>query len=140
MVVCQKMKKWTYGGIHRITWKALWVFKFFIRYYLEFRFCSCSIDIPILSYGQIFRVSVFVWGVGNFIPAGNLVHYCISNCQIYIRDTSACCRSFCYLSFCYLSACYLSVFYPSVLDPSACDTSVCCPSTCYPSICDTFVC
>jgi hypothetical protein len=38
MVVCQKMKKWNYGSIHRITWKVLWVFKFFIRYYVEFLF------------------------------------------------------------------------------------------------------
>jgi hypothetical protein len=38
MVVCQKTKKWNCGGIHRITWKTLWVFKFFIRYYVEFLF------------------------------------------------------------------------------------------------------
>jgi hypothetical protein len=37
-VLCQKTKKWNCGGIHRITWKALWVFKFFIRYYGEFTF------------------------------------------------------------------------------------------------------
>jgi hypothetical protein len=38
LVVCEKTKKCNYGGIHRITWKALWVFKFFIRYYVEFLF------------------------------------------------------------------------------------------------------
>jgi hypothetical protein len=54
MVVCQKTKKWNCGGIHRITQRVLWVFKFFIRYYGEFTFWSCSIDAPILSYGQIF--------------------------------------------------------------------------------------
>jgi hypothetical protein len=54
IVVCQKTKKRNCGGIHRITWRALWVFKFFIRYYGEFTFYSCSIDVPILSYGQIF--------------------------------------------------------------------------------------
>jgi hypothetical protein len=54
MVVCQKTKKWNCGGIHRITWRGLWVFKFFIRYHGEFTFSSCSIDVPVLSYGQIF--------------------------------------------------------------------------------------
>jgi hypothetical protein len=53
IVRCQKTKKWNYDGIHRITWKALWIFKFFIRYYGVFTFYSCSIDVPILSYGQI---------------------------------------------------------------------------------------
>jgi hypothetical protein len=33
MVVCQKTKKWNYGSIHRITWRYLEVFKFFIQYY-----------------------------------------------------------------------------------------------------------
>jgi hypothetical protein len=57
MVVCQKMKKWNCGGIHRITWKDLWAFQFFIQYYVEFLFYSCSIDVPILSSGQIVLVS-----------------------------------------------------------------------------------
>jgi hypothetical protein len=74
MVVCQKTKKWTGGSIHRITWMTLWVFKFFIQYYGEFVFSSCSIDVPILSYGQIFRVSDS-FGAGNLISAGNLVRY-----------------------------------------------------------------
>jgi hypothetical protein len=103
MVVCQKTKKWNSGGIHRITWKALWAFKFFIRYYVEFLFYSRSIDVPILSYGQIFRVSDFFAGrqfdtcrqFGALLDvseefalnpfqkycisiAGNLMHYCIS--------------------------------------------------------------
>jgi hypothetical protein len=34
MVVCQKTRKWNCGSIHRITWKARWVFKFSIRYYI----------------------------------------------------------------------------------------------------------
>jgi hypothetical protein len=53
IVVCQKTKKWNCGGIHRITWRTLWVFQFFIRYYEEFAFYSCSIHVPILSYGHI---------------------------------------------------------------------------------------
>jgi hypothetical protein len=64
------MKKWNYGSIHRITWKTLWVFNFFIQYYVEFLFSSCSIDVPILSYRQIFRVSDF--GAGetiSYLPA-----------------------------------------------------------------------
>jgi hypothetical protein len=69
MVVCQKRKKWNCGGIHRITWKALWVFKFFIRYYIEFLFWSCLIDVPILSYGQIFRVSDFRGPAISYLPA-----------------------------------------------------------------------
>jgi hypothetical protein len=38
MIVCQKKKKWNCGGIHRITWRTLWVFNFFIQYYGEFTF------------------------------------------------------------------------------------------------------
>jgi hypothetical protein len=76
MVVCQRTKKWNCGSIHRITWMTLWIFKFFIRYYGEFTFYSYSVDLPILSYGQIFRMSDFFgWG-GNLIPAGNLLHCC----------------------------------------------------------------
>jgi hypothetical protein len=73
MVVCQKTKKWNCGSIHRITWRALWVFKFFIRYYGEFPFYSCLIDVPILSYGQIFRASDF-W-VGWQFDARLYLHY-----------------------------------------------------------------
>jgi hypothetical protein len=69
MVVYQKTKKWNCGSIHRITWMALWVFKFFIQYYSEFVFSSCSIDVPILNSGQIFRVSDFLV-VDNLISAG----------------------------------------------------------------------
>jgi hypothetical protein len=90
IVVCQKTKKWNCGSIHRITWRALWAFKFFIRYYGEFLFQTYSIDVPVLSYGQIFRVSdcffSFLRG-RNLIPASNLVHYCMSDslqCQFQL--------------------------------------------------------
>jgi hypothetical protein len=38
MIVCQRIKKWNCGGIHRMTWRVLWVFKFFIRYDGEYTF------------------------------------------------------------------------------------------------------
>jgi hypothetical protein len=70
--VCQKTKKWNSGGIHRITWRILWVFRFFMRYYVEFLFYSCSIDVSILRYSQIFTCVRF-GGRG----AGNEMHYCL---------------------------------------------------------------
>jgi hypothetical protein len=57
MVVCQKTKKWNCASIHRIISMVLWVFKFFIQHYGEFLFYSCLIDVSLLSYGQIFRMS-----------------------------------------------------------------------------------
>jgi hypothetical protein len=38
MVMCQKTKKWNCGSIPRITWRVLWVFKFFIQSYGSFYF------------------------------------------------------------------------------------------------------
>jgi hypothetical protein len=91
LVVCQKTTKWNCGGIQRITWRDLWIFKFFIRDYEEFPFYSCSIDVPILSYGQICSGLRFGAGPAISYTTGRTLDRCQSSSQVALAfmDTYA---------------------------------------------------
>jgi hypothetical protein len=57
---CQKREKWKYREIHRISSKGLQKFGLFMRDSNEFLFWCHSIDVPVLTSGQIFSsVSYF---------------------------------------------------------------------------------